>query len=186
MKDENLTRISKFLSLILRHDPGRIGLALDAQGWASVEELIARAGEAGCPLTRSLIERIVSTNDKRRFAISTDRRLIRANQGHSIAIDHGLPTISPPETLYHGTATRFLASIRRRGLVPGDRLHVHLSSDETTALAVGRRHGRPVVLNVRSGAMHAAGLAFYRSENGVWLTDRVPPEFVGFPDGEGG
>jgi putative RNA 2'-phosphotransferase len=181
MSDASLVRTSKFLSLVLRHKPEAIGLTLDPEGWADVDELIALAGREGRSLSRGLIARVVATNDKQRFALSPDGSKIRANQGHSVDIDPGLAPVVPPDILFHGTATRFLDSIRAQGLIPGSRLHVHLSADEATALKVGRRHGRPVVLTVRSGAMHAAGMAFYRSENGVWLTDRVPAEFLEIP-----
>jgi putative RNA 2'-phosphotransferase len=179
--DPSLVPTSKFLSLVLRHDPATIGLTLDAQGWADVDDLIARANRSGRALTRELIESVVANNDKRRFALSPDGTRIRANQGHSIEIDPGLTPVAPPERLYHGTATRFLDSIRAQGLIPGSRLHVHLSADEATAVAVGMRHGKPAVLTVLAADLHAAGTAFYRSENGVWLVDRVPPEFLAYP-----
>lgn len=178
---DDLVRTSKFLALVLRHAPERIGLELDEQGWASVEDLLRLASLHGRPLSRLLLERVVAENDKRRFAFSPDGTRIRANQGHSVAVDLDLPAVSPPERLYHGTATRFLESIRRSGLHPAGRRHVHLSADEATATAVGRRHGEPVVLVVRAGAMAAAGHAFFLSDNGVWLTERVPVAFLGFP-----
>jgi putative RNA 2'-phosphotransferase len=179
--DADLTRISKFLSLVLRHEPGKIGLTLDGQGWAEVDELIACAGRDGRRLDRSLIERVVATNDKKRFALSEDGRKIRASQGHSVAIDLALEPRTPPEVLFHGTATRFLESIRAQGLLAGSRNHVHLSGDEATAVKVGSRHGRAVVLKVRAGEMDRAGVAFYRSDNGVWLTGRVDVGFIEFP-----
>ena len=178
---DDLVGTSKFLSLVLRHAPERIGLVLDEQGWASVEELIRLATLHGRPLSRPLLERVVAGNDKRRFAFDADGERIRANQGHSVAVDLGLPVVSPPELLYHGTASRFLASIRKSGLHPANRRHVHLSADDVTATAVGRRHGEPVVLVVRAGAMEAAGHEFFLSANGVWLTDRVPVAFIRFP-----
>jgi len=168
---------SKFLALVLRHDPGRIGLRLDDAGWADIEELIARAA-GHHPLTRPLIERAVAENDKRRYAISEDGRRIRARQGHSVAVDLDLPAVTPPAVLYHGTATRFLEAILREGLDRRSRQHVHLSADIGTATRVGARHGRPVVLCVDAAAMVAAGHVFHLSENGVWLTDAVPPGFL--------
>ncbi len=180
MPDE-LTRTSKFLSFVLRHKPEAIGLTLDANGWADVEELIRRANETGEPLTRELLERVVADNDKQRFILSEDGTRIRANQGHSVAIDLALTPVEPPDVLFHGTATRFLDSIRTHGLRPGGRQHVHLSADESTATKVGQRHGKPVVLRVRAGAMWAVGHAFFLSANGVWLTDCVPTEFLVFP-----
>jgi putative RNA 2'-phosphotransferase len=129
-----------------------------------------------------VLERIVAENDKKRFAFSPDGQRIRANQGHSVAVDLALAPIQPPQTLFHGTAARYLESIRARGLHSGERLHVHLSGDVATATKVGARHGKPVVLTVRSGDMAAAGHVFYRSDNGVWLTTAVPANFLDFPD----
>jgi putative RNA 2'-phosphotransferase len=174
-------RESKFLSLVLRHQPERIGLRLDESGWAEVDELIERSGQAGVPLTRELLLQIVELNDKKRFALSPDGRRIRASQGHSIAVDLGLPPIEPPELLYHGTADRYLDSIRREGLTARSRNHVHLSGDVQTALKVGARHGRAVVLTVLAGGMSREGLLFYRSANGVWLTERVPARHLVIP-----
>ncbi|HZY83380.1 MAG TPA: RNA 2'-phosphotransferase [Gemmataceae bacterium] len=179
--DTHLIRMSKFLSLVLRHKPEEIGLALDEQGWADVDDLIGRANRHGVALTRELVERIVATNEKKRFALSADGAKIRANQGHSVEVDLGLEARQPPEVLFHGTATRFLPGIAEKGLLPGGRQHVHLSPDEPTAVTVGRRHGKPVVLRVRCGEMHRAGFAFYCAANGVWLTERVPLAFLDFP-----
>jgi putative RNA 2'-phosphotransferase len=176
----DLVKVSKFLSLVLRHKPEEIGLILDANGWADVEDLIRLANLRGAGLTRPLLDRVVAESDKKRFAFSEDGRRIRASQGHSVEVDLALPPVEPPEFLFHGTAERFVASIRATGLHSGSRQHVHLSLDETTATAVGRRHGRPVVLVVRAREMATAGHAFYRSTNGVWLTDRVPVEFIDF------
>ena len=175
--NKRLVKTSKFLSLVLRHKPQTIGLELDDQGWASVDELIAAAGKQGTKLRSELIEEVVATNDKKRFALSEDGSRIRANQGHSVKVDLGLEPVAPPEFLYHGTATRFMASIRTQGLKPSGRHHVHLSPDRETAVKVGSRRGVPVVLRVEAGRMHAEGTVFYCSDNGVWLTDRVPPEF---------
>lgn len=177
-----LIQSSKFLSFVLRHRPDAIGLVLDAEGWAGVDELIARASEHGEQLTVELIRKVVAQNDKQRFALSADERRIRAVQGHSIEVDLQLVPQIPPAILFHGTATRFLASIREHGLQGRGRQHVHLSPDAETAVRVGSRHGKPVVLEVSAAAMHAAGHQFYLSENGVWLTDAVPVEFIRFPD----
>jgi putative RNA 2'-phosphotransferase len=179
----DLVKISKFLSLVLRHKPEMIGLVLDEQGRASVEDLIRLAKEHGQAITRPVLERVVAENDKQRFALSADGNFIRASQGHSIDVDLGLAPAEPPEVLYHGTASRFLDSIRAAGLHAGGRQHVHLSLDVATATKVGQRHGRPVVLVIRAGDMSKAGHAFYRSANGVWLTERVPIAFIEFPQG---
>jgi putative RNA 2'-phosphotransferase len=176
--DRALVGTSKFLSKVLRHAPGSVGLRLDEAGWAEVEELLAAAARAGVALDRPTLERVVGENDKQRFAFSADGRRIRASQGHSVEVELGLEPREPPETLYHGTAEHNLESIRREGLRPGRRTHVHLSADPDTAVAVGRRHGRPVVLRVAAGRMHRAGHAFYRSDNGVWLTGAVPPDAI--------
>ncbi|MDA0242753.1 MAG: RNA 2'-phosphotransferase [Chloroflexi bacterium] len=175
---QHIKQISKFLSLILRHNPGKIGLTLDEQGWAEVDELMRLAAGRGPHLSRELIEEVVATNDKQRFALSEDGRLIRANQGHSIAVDLGLVPQTPPALLYHGTANKNLPSIMAQGLLPGRRQHVHLSADVETAVKVGQRHGRPIVLTVQTGAMHAAGHLFYKSANGVWLVAAVPAPFI--------
>ncbi len=178
-----LVRASKFLSLVLRHKPETIGLTLDRAGWASVDELITRAAAAGQSLSHPLIEEIVATSDKRRFALSEDGTRIRANQGHSFEVDLGLAPQLPPVFLFHGTATRFIASIRAAGLSPQGRQHVHLSADRGTALKVGARHGEPVVLEVRAAALAAAGRLFFLSANGVWLTSDVPPDYLAITDG---
>jgi putative RNA 2'-phosphotransferase len=180
-----IVKTSRFLSLVLRHRPESIGLALDEAGWASIAELIERAGSAGRPLTEELIHSVVETNDKQRFALSEDGLRIRARQGHSIPVDLGLEPVEPPAVLFHGTATRFVGSIMKQGLRPRSRQHVHLSPDHETAVRVGKRHGQPIVLRVRAGEMSSAGREFFLSENGVWLTDAVPAEFIELPvDGE--
>ena len=167
--------VSKFLSYVQRHRPDAIGIALDREGWADISALIASAVDKGKQLDRELIQTVVTTSDKKRFAISEDGLRIRAVQGHStqsVQINY-IETV-PPEFLYHGTATRFLEAIRKDGLLPGSRQYVHLSQDEQTAFAVGRRHGRPVVLKIKALLMHEQGLKFFRAENGVWLTNAVP------------
>ena len=179
--DPQLVRLSKFLSLVLRHEPEKIGIILDSNGWVAVEDLLAAAARAGTPVSREELDQVVVTNDKKRFAFSPDGSRIRASQGHSVEIDLGLAPVVPPERLYHGTATRFVDSIRAEGLRSQSRQHVHLSPDEETAVKVGQRHGKPVVLVVRAGAMHQDGHVFYRSENGVWLTEAVPPGYLEIP-----
>jgi putative RNA 2'-phosphotransferase len=177
MKKQHIA-ISKYLSLVLRHKPGAIGLVLDANGWAAIDDLINRATANGRKIDRKIIEEVVATNDKQRFCISSDGKRIRANQGHSIHVDLGLTPTKPPAFLYHGTAVRFLESIYQTGLHPSGRQYVHLSSDEATAMMVGKRHGQPAILIVESGIMDSNGHVFYRSENGVWLTKNVPPEYL--------
>lgn len=174
----NPTRLSKFLSLILRHEPQKIGIVLDDQGWVDCEQLITAAANYGLKITPEGLYEIVVSNEKQRFAFNADRTRIRANQGHSVKINLGLTPIAPPRYLYHGTVEKFLESIRYEGLKKGERHHVHLSSDLTTASKVGQRRGKPIILKIRSAEMFTRGLDFYQSANGVWLTDSVPAEFI--------
>jgi putative RNA 2'-phosphotransferase len=146
-----------------------------------VHELLAAAKKAGVPLSKDVLKQVVEQNDKQRFSFSEDGLRIRANQGHSIPVDLGLEPLIPPEVLFHGTATRSIESIKQQGLVPKGRNQVHLSPDEQTAVKVGQRHGKPMVLTIHSGDMHKRGFRFYRSANGVWLTEQVPVEFIIFP-----
>lgn len=175
---EDLTSSSKFLSLVLRHAPETIGLSLNEAGWANVELLLRQANAHGKRIDREMLEKIVATSDKRRFAISDDGLMIRANQGHSIDVNLGLEALKPPVQLFHGTASRFVPAIQDQGLKPQNRQHVHLSADIATALVVGRRHGSPIVLRVESAKMYELGQAFFQSQNGVWLTQAVPPQFI--------
>jgi putative RNA 2'-phosphotransferase len=179
MNNKTLTETSKFLSYVLRHEPQSIGLALDTQGWASIDALITAAAKHGRMLNRVLIEQVVSTSEKKRFALSPDGSGIRAVQGHSTdSVAISFEEKVPPAVLYHGTATRFLESIRAKGLVPGSRHYVHLSEDMQTAVSVGRRYGKPVVLTIAAGAMHKQGIKFFQAQNGVWLTGNVLPCFL--------
>jgi len=171
-------RISKFLSLVLRHQPDKIGLALDEAGWTSVEKLMEASRRHGIEFTLEELRSVVANNDKKRFSLSEDGFQIRANQGHSIEVELGYEPAQPPETLFHGTAERFLNSIREKGLIKGRRHHVHLSADFETATKVGQRHGKPVVLQVKSGKMQQDGYSFYISANGVWLTEHVPVPYL--------
>ena len=177
-----LVATSKFLSLVLRHKPETIGLVLDQHGWADVDELIRLSNEHGKQLSRELLEEVVEKNEKKRFTISADGSRIRANQGHSVSVDVELVPVEPPTLLFHGTVPRFLESIRLHGLRRGNRLHVHLSADEQTAKIVGARRGDPVVLRITAHAMFQDGYVFYVSENGVWLTEHVPPQFLEYPE----
>jgi putative RNA 2'-phosphotransferase len=173
-----MVKISKFLSLVLRHQPEKIGLKLDPAGWVSVEGLLKACQSHGFLLTKNELEAVVAGNDKQRFSFSDDKLQIRANQGHSLDVDLGYQPIAPPEELYHGTVERFLMPILDSGLSKGKRHHVHLSAECETARKVGARRGVPVILRVMSGRMHRDGYLFFRSENGVWLTDKVPPEYL--------
>ncbi len=168
---------SKFISLILRHKPETIGIALDEHGWANVEELIEGVSKTH-KLDMETLERIVAEDAKQRYSFNEDKTLIRANQGHSIPVDVELEEVVPPETLYHGTGEKYVASIDAQGLSPKSRLYGHLSGDKETATKVGARHGKPVIYIVRSGDLYRNGFKFYRSVNGVWLTKEVPPEYL--------
>ena len=173
----DLTRISKYISLILRHKPEVIGIHLDAHGWADVNALLAGISKK-YPINRDILEEIVQSDEKQRYSFSEDGTKIRANQGHSIQVDVELTLTEPPETLYHGTAQRFAASIEAQGLLPQSRLYVHLSPDPETAKKVGQRHGKPVIYLVNAGQMQRDGYSFYRSANGVWLTKVVPAIYL--------
>ena len=173
----DLTRISKYMSLILRHKPQVIGIHLDAHGWADVNALLAGISRK-YPINWDILDEIVSRDEKQRYSFSEDGTKIRANQGHSIQVDVELTLTEPPEMLYHGTAQRFAASIEAQGLLSGSRLYVHLSPDQETAEKVGRRHGEPVIYLVDAGQMHRDGYLFYLSANGVWLTKVVPATYL--------
>jgi putative RNA 2'-phosphotransferase len=179
--EPTLRRVSKFLSLILRHQPQLVGVTLDSAGYIEVQRLLAACAAHGHPISEETLRQVVEQNDKRRFALSADGLRIRASQGHSIAVDLAYAPEPPPDILYHGTVAAALTAIRIEGLSKQRRHHVHLSASRQEAQRVGARRGRPVVLTVRAGAMAQAGLAFYRSENGVWLTDHVPPAYLIIP-----
>ena len=178
MKD--LKKTSIFISLILRHRPEAIGISLDEHGWADVDELIKGINKTDdYNIDMGILEEIVRTDNKQRYSFNEDKTKIRANQGHSINVDVELKEAEPPEQLFHGTGEKYVASIRKEGLIPKSRLYVHLSKDKETAEKVGARHGKPHIFFVHSGKMFRAGYKFYLSKNGVWLTKAVPPEFLG-------
>lgn len=173
--DESLGR---FLSLVLRHQPQAAYITLDRHGWADIEKLLAGCVRAGKSMDRETLVRIVRENSKQRYSLSPDGKKIRANQGHSIPVELELREAEPPSRLYHGTATRFLESIRREGITRQSRQQVHLSATVETAAIVGARHGSPVVLPIDAAAMGRDGHAFWLSENGVWLCQEVPWRYV--------
>ncbi len=181
---KRLIKTSRFLSLVLRHRPELLGLTLDQEGWVSVAELIRRTGEAGRPLTEDELAWIVENDEKRRYSFSEDRSRIRANYGHSLEVELDSAARRPPDVLFHGTATSSLGSILSQGIVPGRRQYVHLSSDPETALMVGQRHGTPVVLRVAAAEMHEKGCSFFETGTGIWLTARVPAEFIEPPESQ--
>ena len=173
----NDVKLGRFLSLLLRHEPGAAGITLDENGWADVEELLAGVRRTGRQIDMDTLERIVRENNKQRYSFNEDHTKIRANQGHSIQVDVELKEAKPPQYLFHGTASRFLPAIQREGIRKMDRQYVHLSSDFQTALSVGRRHGSPVVLTVDASAMARDGVTFYLSANGVWQCEYVAPKY---------
>lgn len=175
--DDPQLRASRFLSLVLRHKPEAAGVTLDEHGWADVEALLCGVSKRH-PLTMEQLEKIVRTDDKQRYSFNDNKTKIRANQGHSIPVDVELEQCEPPEYLYHGTGEKYYDSIMESGLLPKNRLYVHLSKDTETAKSVGVRHGTPVVFTVMSGQMFKDGYLFYRSRNGVWLTKHVPSNYL--------
>jgi putative RNA 2'-phosphotransferase len=178
INDKQITHISKFLSLVLRHQPETIGIQLDQNGWADIEELLDRAKKHGIQVDRELLNHIVATNSKKRFAFNATLDKIRASQGHSIEIELGYTNQRPPEILFHGTGEKSVQSILEKGLEKRSRQHVHLSSDLETAIRVGQRHGKPFVFKVLAEQMYNEKFEFYISENGVWLTDNVPAKYL--------
>jgi putative RNA 2'-phosphotransferase len=181
MDAKSRTSLSKFLSFVLRHQPQAIGLELDAQGWVAIDRLLAQCRAHGRDLSREALTEVVETSPKRRFAVSEDGQRIRASQGHSVEVQLGYEPATPPEVLFHGTVASVLGSIKSLGLAKMARHHVHLSPDSQTARAVGARRGKPVVLKIAAGRMHRDGHSFFLSANGVWLTDRVPAQYIDFP-----
>jgi putative RNA 2'-phosphotransferase len=178
MTEEHKKTISKFLSLVLRHQPQEIGLNLNENGWADIAELMQKSAKKGRRFSMEELEEIVATNDKKRFSLNEDKTMIRANQGHSVEIDLALQPVKPPDVLYHGTAQKNLDAILEKGIQKMGRQHVHLSKDKETAFKVGSRHGKPVILTINSAQMHQNGLLFYQSDNGVWLTDAVAKQYI--------
>lgn len=167
---EDIVKRGKELAYLLRHDKT---YRFDRDGWRTVEDLVDNHG-----YTVEELREIVETNNKKRYEFSDDGLRIRARQGHSVNVDVGLAEKTPPDVLYHGTADRFVGSIMEKGILKGTRLHVHLSENVETALAVGERHGRPAVLQIDSGIMSDDGVKFWLSNNGVWLTEYVDPKYI--------
>lgn len=178
MNDKNIRHKSKFLSLILRHQPEKIGLELDKNGWADIDDLIAKSIQHKVYFDLEILDEVVRTNNKKRFTFNEDKTRIRANQGHSIDIDIQLKPLRPPAILYHGTARRNLDSILASGIDKRSRQHVHLSHELGTAHNVGSRHGKPIILHIDAQRMHADGCLFYFSKNEVWLTDFIDPKYI--------
>ncbi|SOF00962.1 putative RNA 2'-phosphotransferase [Burkholderia sp. OK233] len=192
---KQLESVSRMLSKILRHEPQLVGVALDNQGWIGLVELIgAIERTARVPLasksfrslptmTVELIHTVVAANVKQRFSLSADGSRIRAAQGHSVEVDLGYASKTPPAVLYHGTAVGNWERIQVEGLKPGSRHAAHLSTETETARRVGARHGMPIVLIVDAARMHTDGSTFTQSDNGVWLTEHVPARCLTLLDG---
>lgn len=178
MNKESLKKISKSLSYVLRHRPDTVGIELGDGGWVAVDELLAAFERSGKSISRELLDTVVVENDKQRFEFSDDQLRIRAQQGHSAEVDLGYEPATPPDVLYHGTATRNLDSIFQDGLVKGRRHHVHMSTNQETMIQVAMRHGKPVVLAIDASKMFADGHEFFVTGNHVWLTDHVPPGYI--------
>ena len=174
----DLIKTGRYISYLLRHHPEDSGLTLDQHGWADVNELINAVAQTYAGFSRTELDEIVATNNKKRYSYSEDGLRIRANQGHSIQVDVELEEKTPPPVLWHGTAERFVESIQEQGLVSGSRLYVHLSTDTDTARVVGKRHGKPVIFHVDCKRMAEDGYKFYLSVNGVWLTNEVPARYL--------
>lgn len=175
----DLAKHSKFLSYVLRHKPESIDVELDENGWVDISVLLNACRVSGKNISEALLTEIVETNDKKRFVFSESGRRIRASQGHSIkSLDLQLKELVPPVKLFHGTVEKFIPAIQHSGLQKMKRQHVHLSEIIGTATSVGGRRGKPVILTISAVLMHKAGYTFYRSDNGVWLTDSVPWEYI--------
>lgn len=184
MDEKSVRRISKFLSLVLRHQPDKIGIQLDKAGWVEIEVLLEALRQSGQKISRDMLEHVVGTNDKQRFTIDQSGQRIRATQGHSIEVELGYEPAHPPNILIHGTPETAVSAIRESGLQKMKRHHVHLHCDSSTASAVGARRGTPVLLKVKAQEMAKEGFVFYVTANQVWLTDHVPPKFIEFPEGD--
>lgn len=181
MDKQELRRLSKFLSLVLRHQPDTIGIQLDDSGWVDVDELLTALTHHRRRISRAALQEVVDKNDKQRFSFSDDGTHIRANQGHSVEVELNYPPATPPEILFHGTPKQFVAAIVDEGLKKMNRHHVHLHIDIETATTVGRRRGKPVLLRIKALEMHRAGHEFMVTPNDVWLTDHVPPRYIELP-----
>lgn len=178
ISEQENTRLSKFLSLVLRHQPQLIGIELDELGWTEVNSLITKSQHKGVTLTPDILKHIVDTNAKKRFAFNNDLSKIRASQGHSVKIDLNYTPQPPPAILYHGTGTQSVSNILKNGLLKMQRHHVHLSADKETAIKVGQRHGKPAVLSIAAREMAELGYTFFQAANGVWLTEYVPASYI--------
>lgn len=182
MNEKQTKKISKFLSLILRHKPESVGVQLDANGWTDIDTLLQKMNQSGTQINRNQLDHVVATNNKKRFAVSPCNSKIRANQGHSVDVDLAYRAASPPDQLFHGTPEHVLPLIRRSGLKKMQRHHVHMNAAADPCVHVAARYGKPVVLEINAKQMHGDGYEFFISDNDVWLTDHVPPQYIRFPE----
>lgn len=178
MQSKKDIEIGRFISLILRHHPESAGITLDEHGWADTDILTEKAAKKFHGFTFADLERIVRENNKQRYSFNEDKTKIRANQGHSIAVNMEFTSVTPPDVLYHGTGEKSIDGILSNGIQKMSRQYVHLSADCETAVNVGKRHGKPVVLQIAANKMFNDGYRFYLSENKVWLTDFVPAKYI--------
>lgn len=178
MNEKERINLSKFLAYILRHNPSAVGISLDERGWADMDELIKGINATGRSIDRDLLEQIVREDKKGRYSFNEDKSKIRANQGHSVDVRVEMAECAPPDTLYHGTAKKFLASIKDSGICRRSRRFVHLSGDIKTAFAAGSRYGEPIVLVIDAKRMVADGYRFWLSINGVWQSSDIPWKYV--------
>jgi putative RNA 2'-phosphotransferase len=178
LTEQNIKTISKFLSMVLRHQPEFIGIKMDEAGWVEVQELLLKSSAKGVQIDIEILKIVVQNNDKQRFSFNEDQTKIRASQGHSVAVDLGYTPQNPPDVLFHGTTIEVLPKILKEGLKRMARHHVHLSKDKETAIKVGSRRGNPLILKINAFKMKNAGHQFFLSDNGVWLTEEVPPQFL--------
>ena len=176
----NLTTVSKFLAVVLRHKPEEVGLTLDKQGWCDTENLVDAFSKKFDDFTMKDLEEIVSKDNKGRYAFNDDKTLIRAVQGHSVkCVDikfNEVDAESMRGKLFHGTGEKYVESILSQGLIPKSRQYVHLSDNYATAVKVGQRHGKPVVFKINIDNLKKHGIKLYKSENNVYLAKAVPAD----------
>ena len=177
-------RLSKFLSLVLRHRPDDFDIALDSNGFTDADALFAvvKSKYKGKYSYEDVV-RVTTTpaqDGKMRFELVDGR--IRARYGHNKRVEAiAYQPVTPPEILYHGTPQTAVAAIRREGLSAQQRQYVHMATTVERATSVGARHGKPILLKVRARVAHEAGVAFFQADDEHYLTQSLPPEFIIFP-----
>ena len=174
-----LKGLSKHMSRILRHEAEQLNLQLDPEGYVPIEALLAALQRAGVPATEASVRAVVETMEPRKQRFSLADGWIRANYGHSLALRIDHQPGAPVGFLYHGTTVPTRDKIMLEGLRPMGRQYVHLTPDADLARMVGGRHGKPCLLRVDAVRAHAEGIAFYQANRNFWLTDHVPPQYLG-------